>query len=204
MKKYSIGDYKRLSPNIVQKLRTDYSSGVSVKDLKVKYNILDNRTLKKYLADLLPDLSSEKIIAIYQACGSLKSTAKILGISRTAVWRRLQKHSIKVGSGSTSWKKLYSALRARVTRSKWRKDILTRDSNKCIRCSVESCTVHHLTKLSAIRDKVLRENPLINPLNSYQELRQFTDLVMEAHCNVEGITLCSKCHDLEHSKTKKL
>lgn len=200
MKKYSIGDYNKLSTVVVEGIRKDYSLGLSFKEIKTKYNILDNRTLKKYLSDLLPNLSDERLISVYQACGCLNSTAKILGISRTAVWRRLKKGNIEIGSGSKTWKKVYSTLRARVVRSKWRKGILERDNYKCVKCSLESRIVHHITKLSDIRDLILKNNPHINPLNSYKELRLFTDLVMKVHDEIEGITLCNTCHNLEHSK----
>lgn len=190
----------KISSDKIKELRKDYLSGLPLKELRIKHTILDNRTIKKYLSDLLPDLSDFRVISVYKACGNLDGAAKILGISRTAVWRRLTKNNIEVGSGSKDWKKLYNTIRARATRSLWRKNILERDNYRCVNCGKDSCIVHHVTKLSNIRDSVLKNYPDVNPLNSYQELRKFTDLVMEAHNEIGGITLCNVCHDLEHSK----
>ncbi len=157
-------------------------------------------TIIKYVRDLrVVKLDPRVVGRVYRVNGTLQGTAKALGISTTTVWRHLQKCGIKVGNGAVDSVRLYRTLRARVSRSDWRQRILDRDNRLCTKCNTPSITVHHITKLSEIRDYVLLANPSLNPFGSFRDLREFTDAVMMAHDTVDGIVLCNRCHDLEHS-----
>lgn len=169
---------------------------------KLGYNY---RTIIKYLPErksqfLSKKCSIERIIELYNLTGSLTRVAIILETSKTSVWRLLAKNNIKLCKGTASWKRLYLTLRRRVSKSEWRQNVLKKYDNKCSICKIDSQTVHHIKKLSDLRDQVLREYPLLNPYRSYSELRKFTDIVMELHKIEDGIVLCTKCHELVHSK----
>jgi hypothetical protein len=169
----------------------------TIKELKLNY-----RTVAKYLNNK-PDkrkCNPIEAIRIYQITGSLKRTASILGISKVTVWRNLKSQNVNVGKGATNWKRLYLTLRKRVSKSTWRQAILEKYNYMCVLCSAPSRTVHHLKKLSDLRDEVVKNYPQINPFNSFEELRQFTNLVMELHKMEDGIVLCTECHNKEHSK----
>lgn len=193
--------FKTLDQSLIDQIKKVYSETQnSVKTAKILK--LDNRTVKKYLGNEYLDESTpdSKIVELYELTGDLSRVSDIIGFSRVTVWRALQRKGVKVGKGSNSWKRLYSTIRQRVTKSNWRKNILERDNYTCQKCGEKSKTVHHLTKLSDIRDKILKMYPDINPFLNYQEMTRFSNLVLKEHDNVEGITLCSKCHELEHSK----
>lgn len=184
----------------VEFIRLTYQQTKSITEVS-KITGYNFRTVRKNIPDLVkPKVPVEQVIKVYSVCGSLKKTGRIVALSTTQVWRILTKSGVPVGK-NRSWKRLYGTLRARVSRSEWRKGILERDNYCCVRCGNPSKTVHHKTKLADIRDEVMFENSELNPLESFQDLRKFTDLVMEKHNTVEGEVLCSKCHDLEHSKS---
>ncbi len=164
---------------------------------KLGYNY---RTVVKYIIRNKKIINDNDIIKYYNLTGSLKRVAKIMNISTTTIWRHLTAQNIQVGKGIKNWRRLYNTLRRRVSKSQWRAHILERDNFKCVKCFEPSNTVHHIIKLSDLRDQVLKENPDIDPYNSFQELRKFTDLVMSLHDTEQGIILCSKCHEEEHSK----
>lgn len=157
-----------------------------------------HQTIKKYIDNTKFKIKDERVVEIYEICGSLERTGKILGLSSTSVWRRLQKLNVVVGQGSKSWKRLYLTLRRRVSKSNWRKEVLVKFNNQCD-CGKISNIVHHIKKLSDLRDEVIKNYPHINPFESYQKLRQFTDLVMSLHSIDDGIVLCKDCHEKEHS-----
>lgn len=163
---------------------------------------LNYRTVCKYI-DNKPSkrkCNPKEAVRIYSIVGSLARVAKILNISKVTAWRNLKSEGIVIGTGAKSWRRLYSTLRRRVTKSQWRKDILQKYDYKCAICKAETNIVHHSKKLSDLRDEVVQFHPDINPFNSYAELRQFTDLVMMSHKIEEGIVLCRVCHENEHSK----
>jgi predicted DNA-binding transcriptional regulator AlpA len=108
------------------------------------------RTIIKYI-DRSTFPKDEEIIRIYFITGRLEKVAELLNISKTTVWRRLIKNKTQVGKGSPTWKSLYKTLRARVSRSEWRKKILIRDNYSCVVCSKPAKNVHHLKKLSDVR-----------------------------------------------------
>ena len=188
----------QISPNKIPIIRNHYQNGLSIESISNIMN-LNFRTVKKHIIDLIPEKTShDRVIEVYLASGSLKDTGNITGYSPTTVWRILTKHRIPVGNGTSSWKRLYHTLRRRVSNSQWRKSILIRDNFTCQKCYVHSNIVHHKTKLSEIRNQILKENPSIDPFRSYKELREFTDLVLKKHNEIEGIVLCGKCHDVIH------
>jgi hypothetical protein len=161
----------------------------------------NSKTVKKYLYDILIKKvapTDVAVAAIYSLNGTLGGTASALGISKTTTWRRLQKMGIHVGGGSRDSRRLYQTLRKRVTDSEWRASILQRDRYRCVMCGVPSKVVHHKKKLSIIRDEVFLRTG-INPFESFQNLRRFTDSVMKAHDGVDGETLCNRCHERVHS-----
>lgn len=168
----------------------------TIKELGFNY-----RTIIKYINRTAKQKCDfTETIRVYQIVGLLNRTAKILGFSRSTIWRVLKSQNIDVGKGSSTWKRLYLTLRRRVSKSQWRKDILERDNYQCIICNNPSKTVHHIKKLSDLRDEIVKNYPHINPFNSFQELRAFTDLVMALHINEDGAVLCKDCHEKEHSK----
>lgn len=162
---------------------------------------LNYRTVAKYLKNKPQQrkCNPQDAIKIYDLTGSLMRTAKILNVSSTTVWRNLKSQNVIVGGGSKNWKRLYLTLRRRVSKSQWRKDILEKYSYKCNSCQSPSNIVHHIKKLSDLRDEIIKNYPQINPFNSFKELRQFTDLVMNLHHQDEGVVLCRDCHEKEHS-----
>lgn len=183
----------------ISKIKELYQQGKSISEIEqlIGYSY---RTIVKYIPNRRSHSpKTEDVVNTYRINGTLDGTAKLLGYSTTAIWRHLKKAKIEVGNGAKDSKRLYSALRARTTKSKWRKNILERDNYKCIRCGKDSKTVHHIDKLSVIRDRVFMKNPNINPLRSYKELRIFTDAVMAEHKEENGVVLCNNCHDKEHS-----
>jgi len=175
-----------------------FQEGKSFKEIK-NITKLNWRTIKKYANKPDKIYNSEKIKQIYLLTGSLVRVANILNISTTTVWRQLQKAKVKVGKGCSSWKKLYSSIRGRIKRSQWHKDILTKYNSKCIKCNTDSKTVHHLMKVSNLRDQIIKSHPEINPYNSRQEVKMFLDLVMKLHTPEIGVVLCHTCHSKEHS-----
>lgn len=187
---------QKLIQETFNKLR---SVEATIKELGFNY-----RTIVKYLFNKPSKrkCNPDEAVRVYQITGSLKRTAKILNISATTVWRNLKFKNIDVGNGASTWRRLYATLRRRVSKSQWRKDILQRDNYKCIECGEPSNTVHHIKRLADLRDQIVKTYPDINPFNSYAELRQFTDLVMNLHNEIaDGVVYCSKCHDKEHSKS---
>lgn len=177
---------------------------MGINEIKLKFNILDNRTVKKCILDLIPTpLHIDRVKSVYLVTGNLDKSSEILKVSKTTVFRILKKNGVKVGKGTKNWKSLYGTLRRRVTTSKWRKNIIERDGGKCCRCDNVSNTVHHITKLSDIRDSILIKYPDLDPFKDYKSLRCFTDLVMKEHDNVEGEVLCTLCHELEHKYEKR-
>lgn len=183
----------------VELIRLTYQQTNSITEV-TKITGYNFRTIKKQILDLTkPKVPVDQVIKVYSVCGSLKKTGRIVALSTTQVWRILTKAGVPIGK-SRSWKRLYGALRARVGRSEWRKRILERDNYCCVRCGHPSNIVHHKTKLSDIRDQVMVENIELNPLESFRDLRKFTDLVLEKHEYIDGEVLCSRCHNLEHSK----
>lgn len=161
------------------------------------------RTVVRYLHNKPPQRKCDplEVAKVYNITGTLERTAKILNISRVTVWRNLKSQNINVGKGSSNWKKLYHTLRGRVSKSKWRQSILEKYNHKCAVCLNSSNIVHHIIKLSDLRDKVIKDYPHINPFGSYKELRYFTNLVMDLHTIEGGVVLCHQCHELEHYKT---
>ena len=113
---------------------------------------------------------SKEVVRIYLIVGSLARVSKLLNISKVTVWRNLKTESINVGSKSLSWKKLYNTLRGRVTTSNWRKNILKKYHNQCAICKTPSNIVHHIKKLSNLRDEIVKLHPEINPFNSYKKI----------------------------------
>lgn len=189
-----ISEEKQLA---IQKL---YDDGISYTNIGILLSI-NYRTVKKYVIPRPKTIISDQRVAnVYMLVGCLTRAADILDISQTTVWRRLKKQNIQVGGGASSWKRLYATLRARATRSTWRKTILDRDNRLCVECGQQSNIVHHIMTLADIRDNVIRSNPGINPFNSFSELRQFTDIVMSAHLVENGIVLCRDCHEDKHYK----
>lgn len=191
--------YPKMSVNLIGQLRAIYMQTSSI--MKVRqitgYNF---RTIQKYCRDLFrPKPDKNRIIDVYAVTGQLHRTASVCKCSKTHVWRVLKAAGISVGSGASTWRRLYNTLRARVSGSAWRREILIRDSSQCVKCKLPSKTVHHTYRLADIRDDVLRQHPELNPFRSYQELRTFTNLVMQAHDQVDGYVLCKRCHDLEHN-----
>jgi biotin operon repressor len=156
-------------------------------------------TIVKYVGYKPIVYNTTRIVEVYLLSGSLDRVAKILNISRVTVWRQLKKAGVSVGSGTKSWKRLYNTLRRRVSKSDWRLQVLQICNSKCILCDINSNVVHHIKKLSDLRDQIIKEYPDINPFNSYQELRKFTDLVMSLHKIEDGVVLCTDCHEKEHS-----
>ncbi len=158
------------------------------------------RTIKRYAnAPNRQKTDRNRVAELYKATGRLSDVAEILSVSTTTVWRALKEIGINIGPGSKTWKRLYKTLRQRVYKSDWRASILERDGHRCQKCGESSEHVHHEIHLAQIRNNVLKNHPELNPLDSYQELRKFTDLVMYAHKDVPGIVVCSKCHDNIHS-----
>lgn len=186
-----------------QKLIQDTYNKLQSIEATIKELGFNYRTIAKYIHKRpgVRKCDPIEVARVYQVVGSLKRTAKILDISTTTVWRNLKTQNIHVGGGASNWRRLYATLRRRVTTSQWRKDILERDDYKCIKCGEPSNTVHHIKRLADLRDQIVRTYPTINPFNSFGELRQFTDLVMSLHDTKDGIVLCYKCHDKEHSKS---
>lgn len=187
-------DNQKLIQNTYQRLGTIEAT---IEELGFNY-----RTIVKYLPNKPGKRKCDPLEAVraYQITGSLKRTAKILGVSTTTIWRNIKSQNISVGKGTTNWKRLYLTLRGRVSKSKWRQSVLEKYNYACVFCGGASRTVHHLRKLSDLRDEIVKNYPYINPFNSFEELRQFTDLVMGLHKIEEGVVLCSACHDKEHTK----
>lgn len=194
--------YPKLNEEKQQLIRQTYSELKSV-EATIKKLGFNYRTIIKYLDEkpVHRKCDPHEVARVYQITGSLKRVANILAISPTTVWRNLKSQNIPVGQGTNNWKRLYLTLRRRVSKSKWRQHILERDNYSCTKCGEKSSTVHHIIKLSDLRDKIVKNYPHINPFNSFTELRQFTDLVMELHNTNDGIVLCNKCHDKEHTKS---
>lgn len=190
----TISDTKR---NMIQKIFEKIGTIQGVcNELQLNY-----RTVAKYLKNKPQQrkCNPQNVIKIYELTGSLKRTAKILNISSTTVWRNLKSQNVIVGNGSKNWKRLYLTLRGRVSKSQWRKDILKKCDYKCSSCKEPSNIVHHIKKLSDLRDEIIKNYPNINPFSSFKELRQFTDLVMNLHHQDDGVVLCRDCHEKEHS-----
>jgi len=128
------------------------------------------------------------------------SINKILHISKTTIWRHLKKNNIQIG-GSKDSKRLYGAMRKRVSISTWRKKILELYNYKCSKCYKDSNTVHHIVRLVDIRDYVI-EKYKIDPFSSRKNLSLFLDLVMENHKIEYGVVLCNSCHEECHKLNK--
>lgn len=188
----------------IEEVKNLFLEGKSLGDLK-KLLGYDYRTIKKYLGELYQEIKidDEQIVKVYNITGCLNRTSTIIGLSRVTIYRRLIKNNIGVGLKVTS-KRLYNTLRKRVSDSEWRRAILERDNKSCVRCSKPSIIVHHVIKLSDLRDKVIKENPELNPFENRKNLSKFLDIIMSMHNLEDGITLCSLCHDREHTKNPSL
>lgn len=157
-----------------------------------------NTTVVKYVRDLFPvRASDDEVVRVFRLTGNLRRAGGLLQLSATTVWRRLQRAGVEVGTGARDSRRLYKTLRRRVSRSAWRQQVLARDQACCRECGAPSTTVHHVKRLSVIRDEIARETG-INPFQSYQDLRAFTDAVMAAHRPEDGVVLCTTCHDTGH------
>lgn len=187
-----------LKPEEISEMLYLFKNGSTIGDIKNKFKY-DYRTIKKYLGDLYKKVTikDEDVIRVYSITGCLKRSAEILGVSSTTIWRRLVKNNTPIGKIVTQ-KRLYRTLRARVTRSTWREKILERDDYKCVKCKTPSTIVHHIKKLSDLRDSVIAEYPQIDPFYDRRSLILFLNLVMGKHEIDYGEVLCKMCHDNEH------
>ena len=193
--------YPKMNEQKIEEMRQSFLSLGSMLAVQREFGY-NYRTLMKYIGDLLPRYpNDDRFMEVYALTGSLKRTAQILGVGSTAtVWRRLKKNNVIVGHGANNWKRLYFTLRRRVSKSQWRADVLAKYNAKCAICQEPSQTVHHQTMtLADIRDMVIKQHPDINPFRSFNELRQFTDLVMEYHNTCDGIVLCRQHHEEQHA-----
>ena len=76
----------------------------------------------------------------------------------------------------------------------WRKSVLKKDGFVCVKCgSNKNIHAHHIKRLSFILEDIRQKFPLLSisiVANSYPDLWDIKN----------GITLCKKCHILEHKK----
>ena len=101
----------------------------------------------------------------------------------------------RAGESHMWWKggktNFYTTIANKLWRS-WKRDILARDGYVCTKCgSKQNLHVHHLDRMSDIRDRVLTDNPGLSVESNKEEL---ADLIIGAHKNARGVTLCKKCH----------
>lgn len=191
--------YPPLSRANIDSLNELYDAGHSISEIRVLTG-LHRVTIKKYVGSRSNriGLDTNEVVRIYRINGTLNGTAAVLNTTGSSVWRHLTKAGVTVGNGANDSIRLYKTLRRRVSRSEWRQCILDRDLHACRRCETPSNIVHHIKRLSLMRDEVAKENPSLNPFGSYQELRAFTDAVMLKHTLDLGEVLCRTCHEKEH------
>lgn len=182
----------------IAKLRFHYNTGISIAKLHESTGY-SAKTIHKYVRDLVKKTDDERISIVYKATGNIYRTAPICGVSYSTISRALHRIGTPIlHKKEKNWRRLYHTLRARASKSQWRKAILNRDNFCCISCHNSSNIVHHKIPLAQLRDDVLREYPAIDPFRSFEELRKFTDLVMDRHITDNGYILCRDCHETTH------
>ena len=145
----------------------------------------------------------EKVKKICPVCG------KEFNVKPSHSWRKYcSRECMKIGYkqqlkgiSNPHWKGGITPVNSRIRDSKqyglWKNQCLTRDNFTCRKCGVKGngLHVHHWKKLSVILNDIRQKYPLL----SVQDIAgQHLDLWDTGN----GITLCKKCHKLEHQKNK--
>lgn len=167
---------KKIKPKQEQEIIVLYSQGLSAKEIGKRFNCSKNPILK--ILKNIPKRNS---------------------------WNYPQHHSKnQFGEKNGSWKggikSIYERIRDLQDYWKWRKAVLTRDSNKCTKCNLtDKLHVHHIKTLKSLIIEYCDKNSKeINNLD-------YSDLTSEFFYNLNnGLTLCENCHKDWHKEYGRL
>jgi len=199
--------------NFSARIILDYQVGLSLKKIAIKYNVstslvrkiltINNIATRKYTDYKKYILDLEVIKEKYDSGSSCEKIAKEIGCSDSIVYRLLLKNnSIRKktdwsGEISPNWKggffskniPLRHFIRQTAEYKEWRDKVYQRDKFTCQKCFQVGKTIHahHIYQ----QHEIIQDYLLINR-NDYKLLTPLFDVN-------NGLTLCRKCHYLEHS-----